>query len=303
MAYDNIIKFPQGNTALLALAEVTFDLPRTVRHHGHLFRAKANLISGGAAVTDIKDIIDTIEYQLNGRTFLAPLTVVQHRWRQNTYDNENYAGNQTDTLLVNFREWQNELGGDQDVHSIAMGGVVSFTCIIKFKAGITNISLDNSRIICDDGVTVDAQGNPVVIPLILTRTIEKFSVQNSFAGEFLLPQFSLRNGAIKRLTFEDAGKIDRVEVLHNDRVVMHLPRDVMKSWMLDLLGVSDAVADTTNRFTIPFDFLNRGLSGLGMRNADKSRTRLEFRVVTNAPGGFTGLIERAENPLTTAEAA
>lgn len=300
MAYDNLIKFPQGNTALLAAAEVTFEQPRTVRHHGHLLRAKANKVSDGSALTDIADIIDTLEYQLNGRTFIAPLTVAQHRYRQNTYDNENYAGNQPGSLLINFREWQNELGGDQDVHSIAMGGVVSFTTIIKFKAGIKDIVMDESRIICDDGVTVDAAGKAVVIPLIITRTIEKFSVQNSMAGEFLLPQFSLRTGAIKRVTFEDAGKIDRVEFLHNDRVTLYVTRDTMKAWMLDVLGLTDAVADTANRFTIPFDFLNRGLSGMGMRNADGTPARIEFRVKTNASGGFPGIIERAENPLTTA---
>ena len=160
--------------------------------------------------------------------------------------------------------------------------------------------MDNSRVLCDDGVVVQANGTPAIIPLIATRTYEKFSVQNSFAGEFVLPQFSLRDGAIKRITFEDAGKIDRVEILHGKRVVYHLPREVMKMWMLDLCGLDDADAATATRFTLPIDFLNRGLSGLGMKNGDGSRTDLEFRIVTNTAGGFPGIIERVENPLSAA---
>lgn len=301
MAYDNLIKFPQGNTALLAGAEVTFQLPLNYRHHAHIFRMSALLDAGGAAVTDIANIIDTIEYQLNSRTFCSPLTVAQYRYLQNTYEKENYAGNQTGTLIKNFREWQNQLGGDQDVHSIATGGVVSFTCIIKFKTGINSINMDNSRILCDDGVVVDPKtGAAGILALIATRTYEKFSVQNSYAGEFVLPQFALRDGAIKRVTFEDAGKIDRVEVIHNKRVVMHIPREVMKIWMLDLAGLDDADAATATRFTIPIDFLNRGLSGLGMKNSDGQRADLELRVITNASGGFPGIIERVENPLNAA---
>lgn len=306
MPYDRIEKFPDPNTALLAGGTTSFTLPLEFRHHAHIWRATANLAGGGAAVTDIKDIIDTIEYLLNGRTFLTPMTVTENRWRQNTYEETNYAGNQANTLIINFREWQNQIQGDQDVHSIATGNVVSFTAKVKFKAGIENIQLvQNSRIICDDGVFVDTDGKTKRLPLFMTRTIERFGVQNSAANQFTLPTFDMRTGSIKRITFMDAGKIDLVEVIHNNSVTQTISRDTMKSIMLDLVCAQDADADTANRFTLPWDYLNRGLTGLAMKDSGSQpgsvvSTNLKLRITTNAGGGFEGLLERVENPLNTA---
>lgn len=306
MAYDRIEKFPDPNTALAASGTTTFTLPLEFRHHAHLWRATATLISGGAAVTDIKDIIDTIEYSLSGRVFLPAMTVDEWRFRQNCYEADNYAGNQTDTLIVNFREWQNQVQGDQDIHSIATGNASSFTVKIKFKAGIQNIDLNTkSRIICDDGVFTDATGVTRRIPMVMTRTVERFGVQNSGANTYTLPAFDMRTGTIKRLCFLDGGKIDKVEIIHNNSLVQTIDRDTMKSLMLDLVGASSTNASTATRFTIPLDFLNRGIGGIPMRDPGPTAgttvaTNLKFKITTNTGGGFDGLLERVENPLNTA---
>lgn len=306
MAYDRIEKFPDPNTALAAGGTTTITLPLEFRHHAHLWRATATLIAGGAAVTDIANIIDTLEYSLAGRVFLPAMTVDEWRFRQNCYDADKYAGYQTDTLICNFREWQNQIQGDQDIHSIATGNVSSFSVKIKFKAGIQNIDLNTkSRIICDDGVFQDASGKEQRIPLVMTRTVERFGVQNSSANTYTLPGFDMRTGSIKRVTFLDGGKIDLVEVIHNNSVVQTIDRDTMKSLMLDMVGAADANASTATRFTIPLDFLNRGMSGIPMRDPGPTpgttvATNLKFRIKTNAGGGFDGLLERVENPLNTA---